>query len=563
MAASTSRWDAQSQAVARQAPTGAVAGHGSVADKYLSLLKHMPLPAQLYDAAGCCKYVNPAWEGLRRQALADVRGCRFEEDADMVALGLLPYFKSALAGHTADIPPIEPSRKWNLDHVEHPFVRIDIFPVTGADGEVLEVVVMFEDCSEQQGAVRALNESRADLEYKMRESTAALLASESRFKKAQEMARLGYWELEVATGQMRWSDETYRILGVIERLASPVLDDFMARVHPEDRQRVQKELSSHLPFDSYFGLEHRFLTASDEVRYVRNEGELRCDHNGRPVSMVGIMHDITDLRRAEQVLKKSNAELERKVEERTRELQHYTESLERTNQELDQFAHIVSHDLKAPLRGIRHISSWVEEDLQARLTDESRDHLRMLKSRVGRLEELIDGILAYARSDRLHFDAEQVDTAALLMHILESVDPGRCMRVQYESGLPLIAAERVPLEQVLTNLISNALKYGDRRAPLLSLKVLTRPGFTKFEIADNGPGIEDAYKEKVFAMFQTLRPPNQGDSTGIGLAIVRKLAESRGGKVWYEDGVTGGAVAHLDWPDVPVQSVTAAVEIQP
>lgn len=243
----------------------------------------------------------------------------------------------------------------------------------------------------------------------------------------------------------------------------------------------------------------------------------------------------------------SRKEAERKAEE----LARLSAELARSNQDLDQFAYVASHDLKAPLRGIANLTEWIEEDLGDRVTGESREHMELLKGRVHRMEALIDGILTYSRAGRVHEEPTDVDVGALLAECIELLDPPAETTVVIGPGMPVLRTERVPLQQVFMNLIGNAIKYNRRAGARVEVNVEAAEDEYRFSVADNGPGIEERYRERIWQIFQTLAPRDQVEGTGIGLSVVRRIVESRGGRTWLDSEVGQGTTFHFSWPIQP------------
>ncbi|HEX2078054.1 MAG TPA: ATP-binding protein [Longimicrobium sp.] len=243
----------------------------------------------------------------------------------------------------------------------------------------------------------------------------------------------------------------------------------------------------------------------------------------------------------------------REVELKAEELLRLTHALEQSNRELDQFAYVASHDLKAPLRGIANLAQWIQEDLGDRVTGETAEHMRLLQGRVHRMEALIDGILDYSRAGRVRTAAEPVETGALVREVVELLSPGEGVEVEVEPDMPTLEAERVPLQQVFMNLIGNAVKYGRGTGKDVCVRVGWRPvrdGY-EFTVADNGPGIAPEYHDRIWGIFQTLQARDKVEGTGIGLSVVRKIVESRGGEVWLRSAAGEGAEFHFTWPRVP------------
>jgi signal transduction histidine kinase len=226
----------------------------------------------------------------------------------------------------------------------------------------------------------------------------------------------------------------------------------------------------------------------------------------------------------------------------------HTRSLEKTNSELDQFAHIVSHDLKAPLRAISNLSLWLEEDLGASLSGDNKDNFNKLRSRVVRMESLINGILEYSKVGREQIPNESIDVFKLLNDVIELVGPPSHIKVEIGPDMPVIEAPRIMLVQIFSNLISNAIKYNDKSEGIVKVLAIERENCFEFIVQDNGPGIAPQYHEKIFVIFQTLQARDKFESTGIGLTIVKRVLAARGGKIWIESALGEGSKFIFAWP---------------
>ena len=223
-------------------------------------------------------------------------------------------------------------------------------------------------------------------------------------------------------------------------------------------------------------------------------------------------------------------------------------ALEKRNRELDQFAYVASHDLKAPLRGVTTIVKWIEEELAAELSPQLRTYLDQMKGRLSRLEDLINGLLAYARVGRTAQTREAVDVRQLLTEVAELVVPPD-FTLALAPGLPTLpSADRLGLQQVFTNLLSNAVKYHHRGAGQLAVSCRDLGNRYEFRVQDDGPGIAPEYHQKIFLLFQTLRDRHTAESTGIGLSIVQKIINEEQGTIRVESAVGQGAAFIFTWP---------------
>lgn len=251
---------------------------------------------------------------------------------------------------------------------------------------------------------------------------------------------------------------------------------------------------------------------------------------GKPYRYISFKIDISKIK---------NAELE---------VRQHAENLERINKELDQFAYVVSHDLKAPLRAINNLSEWIEEDITDSVNDDTRQNLSLLRGRVKRMEGLIDGILQYSRAGRIRNNNVMVDLKQLVNDITSVTNTRPDIKFVIPDNLPKILTERVALEQILANLISNAAKYNDSENPVVEIGFRDLDTKWQFSVSDNGPGIPENYHEKIFVIFQTLQARDKIESTGVGLAIVKKLVEDKGGNIRVESEAGKGSTFFFTWP---------------
>jgi PAS domain S-box-containing protein len=245
--------------------------------------------------------------------------------------------------------------------------------------------------------------------------------------------------------------------------------------------------------------------------------------SGEVVGILGVYVDITERQLAE---------------ERQATL---LKELESINCELKDFAHIVSHDLKAPLRAIRTLAEWMTTDLGDRLGEEGKEQMRLLLGRADRMQNLINGVLEYSRIGRVHEEHVSIDLNGLVAQVVEDLSPPACISFDINAGLPAVSGEPTRIRQLFQNLLSNAIKYMDKEHGLIRVGCTEEPDAWRFFVGDNGPGIEEKYFDRIFQIFQTLAPRDETESTGVGLTVVKKIVECHGGRIWVESRVGEGA----------------------
>ncbi len=244
----------------------------------------------------------------------------------------------------------------------------------------------------------------------------------------------------------------------------------------------------------------------------------------------------------------SAVESEQKIQALSCGLETRAQELMKVNRELSDFAHVVSHDLKAPLRGIGSLSNWLQQDYAAKLGPEGAEQLQLIGGRVARLSGLIDGILSYSRAGRTPRSQTVVSLDVLVQGTLEILAPPAHIAVTVATALPQIRMDPTKAQQLFQNLLSNAVKYMNKPSGRVTVSCVAADRFWHFSIADNGPGIEEKYFERIFQLFQTLAPRDEVESTGVGLAVVKKIVETEGGRIWIESVFGHGATFHFTLP---------------
>lgn len=330
--------------------------------------------------------------------------------------------------------------------------------------------------------------------------------------------------------------------------------DLLELVHADDRAMVAESLRRSAELGSAWLATFRVPhTAAGERCLEAHSMPVRESDGG--VVWHGFLIDITDRRRAEQEIRSLNIDLERRVAERTSEL-------EIQHREMESFTYSVSHDLKAPLRGIDGYSRLLESDHADKLDEEGRFFIAMIRKAAGHMGELIDDLLAYSRVERGRPRLGPVAAAPVVASVVDSIAPevasgAIALRSDVEPGLRVLG-EQEGLALALRNLLENAVKFTAGR-PDRAIEVGARrsDGQVLFWVRDNGPGFDMRYHDRIFEIFQRLHRAEEFAGTGVGLAIVRKAVERMQGKVWAESARGQGAVFYIRLPAAPPAAANA------
>ncbi|MEP3896784.1 sensor histidine kinase [Rhodopirellula bahusiensis] len=295
-------------------------------------------------------------------------------------------------------------------------------------------------------------------------------------------------------------------------------------------------------------------TTHDELLCVRKDGatfpariSTSYWHDGEQQIAAIIIRDVTEQKRADTLIR-----------------QHITE-LSRSNRDLDAFAYVASHDLRSPLRNIKHLADWVMEDTGDQLPAESAAHLQTLKQCIDRMDQLLDDLLQYSRAGRVHDRLTEVNTEALVTKVSGMLAKPASMQVRIDGELPTFRTLKTPLETCLRNLINNAIKHHDREDGTIVVSALEKDDWIQFVVEDDGPGIATRFQKKVFEIFRTLAPSDWKSSSGMGLSIIKKTVETYGGKIELESELGEGTRFILHWPReivLPLESVEKTVSAE-
>ena len=368
---------------------------------------------------------------------------------------------------------------------------------------------------------------------------ASLRESEERLERAQKIAHLGSWELDLVNNELSWSDEVYRIFGLQPQEFGATYEAFLDRVHPDDRMAVDAAYSGSLREgrDNY-EIEHRVVRKSDNaVRVVHEKCEHFRDEADASVRSIGMVHDITERKKAEEEIKRLNEDLLAR-----------NEQLEYANKELEAFIYSVSHDLRAPLRHISGFTNLVMKNIADKIDDKGKRYLSHIYIGAEKMSRLIDDLLNLSRFSRKEIRRRELnlsEMAASIITELREADPSRNVEVDIKEGL-IVFADQGLIEVLLQNLIENAWKFTAKTEHArIEFSAIEQDGKIFYYVRDNGAGFDQQYAGKMFWPFHRLHPESAFNGTGIGLAIVDRIIRSHGGKVWAEGTERKGATIYF------------------
>lgn len=394
-----------------------------------------------------------------------------------------------------------------------------------------------------------------------------LQASERRFRAVFEQAAVGMARLDWQGHWIQVNQKFCDILGY--RPEELISRSFQSITHEGDRLQDEyyyhQLLTEHTPCQ----FEKRYLRKDGTPLWTLVTASVESDEADRPLAFIAIIEDIEDRKAARE-------ELLRRADEMANTnlmLAHTTAMLEQRNAELDQFAYVASHDLKAPLRAISNLADWIGEDLEGQIPAENRRQLDLLRSRVQRMEALINGLLEYSRVGRRQRSMVAVDLNLLLDNVIDSLDPPEQFKVEVPTDLPTLYSHKTALGQVFANLINNAIKHhhcageacpegvGEAWRGTVRITWQDQGQWLEFAVADDGPGIAPQYHDKIFTIFQTLKARDDFESTGVGLAVVKKIVEAENGRVWLTSTVGEGTTFYFTWPFIKTPPTQAKEDL--
>jgi PAS domain S-box-containing protein len=384
------------------------------------------------------------------------------------------------------------------------WIEVTIYPANGGLSAIIK------DITDRKNTARQLEESN------------------ERFEILSEATNDAIWDWNLETGEHFWGEGFQKLFGINFEKEGKSTDNWEKRVHPEDFERVKSILTELLNTtgSSYFETEYRFQRQDGSYAYVNDKGSVIRNKEGKPIRLVGAMQDITPRKEYEDSLKKLNEELATSNRE-----------LEISNKELEQFAYVASHDLQEPLRMISSFLGLIEKRYHQLLDEKGLQYIHFAVDGARRMREIILDLLEFSRVGNSSEAKKPTNLNDLLREVM-SLNKKLILEkdaIIHIDPLPTVVCHTNSILQLFQNLISNGLKYQpEGHAPEIWISSKDLGTEWEFQVRDNGIGIDEEFKEKIFIIFQRLHQKEHYSGSGIGLAICKKIVEFHGGKIWVE-----------------------------
>jgi PAS domain S-box-containing protein len=429
-------------------------------------------------------------------------------------------------------------------------VSLTASPIKNAVGQVIGFSKVAHDITERKLAEAEIIKLNSELEKRVKERTLALTVSEERLRMAALSADIGIWDWDLESNKVSWDKLMFSIYGIPESGNSFIrYEDWKSHVHPDDVEKQESLLLQIIEKQGHQQREFRIIRDSDHaIRIIRASDAAIIGEDGKTIRIVGINVDITEAMKMVQEIRNLNASLSNRAED-----------LEASVKELDSFSYSVSHDLRAPLRAIDGFSRIVEEDYAPKLDDEGRRLIGVIRDEAQRMGKLIDDLLAFSRLGRQNIERTAVDMGTMAREVfqeLAATEPGRTIHLNLKPIPPTFGTEPM-IRQLWVNLIGNAVKFtGKCKSAEIEIGVLQKgsdkmeePAAQIYFIRDNGAGFDMRYVDKLFGIFQRLHSKDEFPGTGVGLALVQRIVNRHGGRIWAKAEVDKGATFFFTIPD--------------
>ncbi|HVF11568.1 MAG TPA: ATP-binding protein [Actinomycetota bacterium] len=379
---------------------------------------------------------------------------------------------------------------------------------------------------------RSEQEARASAEVanqKLQEANVGLIESQSRLAEAQGIAHIGSFNWNVATNEVEWSSEMFRIFGVEPGTIETTYESYFSYVHQEDTSFVDSVVTKAVEERRAYSFDHRVVRPDGTVRVVHARGQVEVDEKDVPVRVVGTAQDVTAAREAE-----------RRIASALSNERDARRSLERLNQEMETFVYTVSHDLNSPIIAIQGFSDFLSKDFGEVLPEKGQFYIERIRVSAGYLQSLIKDLLSFSRIGRVQTEIEEVSLTDIVTQAGDEVT-GQFPGFRLDAvPLPTVHMNPLRARQLFTNLMQNSCRYSGRADTWVKITCERSEGQeVHISVQDNGPGIPKEFRDKAFGVFERLQEGGPSEGTGMGLPICRKIVESAGGRMWIEDSTEG------------------------
>lgn len=343
--------------------------------------------------------------------------------------------------------------------------------------------------------------------------------------------KIGVWDWDVRTGDLFWSKEFIDLLGIREDEFRPEYEEFRSRLHPDDIKLLEEKLKNHLEDHAEYDLEFRLRHKDGHYLWIHACGQATWDEEGNPIAMVGSVADISFRKHSEDIIQK------------------YLLELQTSNQELNDFSYIASHDLKEPLRGISNNAQFLKEDYQDILDKDAIKRIDRIVYLCDRMEGLTNDLLHFSKIGNQELAIKKTDLNQIIEDITHMLDIDKDeLKVKFSipKKLPNVICDSIKITEVFRNLITNAIKYNNKEEK--TIEIGCKEGV--FYIKDNGFGISDKHYKDVFRIFKRLNHEKDDiKGSGVGLTFVKKIIEKHGGSIWLESKLGEGTIFYFTIPN--------------
>jgi PAS domain S-box-containing protein len=481
---------------------------------YQALFESVSHPLIAIDNNGMIVDLNTAYIGIFLQdklIAKDLINCDLVVAKSVINPALFNYYQSVIQKKTNNMQIIK------FGELNNQFI-IKVYPVC-VDNEIAGSIFIHEDNKENVNLRNALYKKNRQL------------------NELQEVAGLGSWELDLSTGKADWTRKEYLLLGYEDGEVEAIPDNFINRIHEDDKERALKELDRPFEDDSAgYEAEFRLVMPDGQIRHIAERGQVIRDKNNKPTRYVGTTLDITRRKKAEEELIDYRDHLEELIFDRTKEL--------------EAFSHSLSHDLRAPLRSINGFCSALYEDYYAMLDDTGKDYMERILASTEKMGDMIQGMLRVARIATHPIEIEEIDLSEMARKIISDQlinFPDRKIEAEVQENI-IVKSDRKMLLIALQNLVENALKYSSKQ-PVSQIAFGTHcevaNGLQVYFIRDNGVGFDMQHADNIFGTFKRLHRENEFEGLGIGLSTVRRIISHLHGRIWVESELGKGATFYF------------------